>query len=278
MKIDYRMLMEEGERVARRAGAMIRSKIGHVAVHEKGPADLVTEADIASQELVREMLAGMHPDHRLIGEEDAATPGTPAAWITSGNTAEAAAAKSGFVWIVDPIDGTTNYAHGVPLYCVSLALAHDGDLVVGIVYDPNQDECFTAARGAGAFLNGHPIRSSRVVDLEDALCALSFPAHVQRSDSDVLCFMELIGRTQSIRRTGSAALNLAYVAAGRFDAASAYRTKIWDFAAGTVLVREAGGVITTWSGEPITLCHTPHIAAATPELAETLLVCTRRFP
>ncbi|MDO4558390.1 MAG: inositol monophosphatase, partial [Planctomycetia bacterium] len=142
-------------------------------------------------------------------------------------------------------------------------------------FDPNRDECFSAATGVGAFLNGRPIRPSRTTDLEHSLYATSFPTNVQRNDPDVRCFMDVVDRTLSIRRTGSAALNLAYVACGRFDVASAYRTKLWDFAAGTVLVRESGGVITTWTGEPIPLTDSPHLATSTPELAATLLGRTR---
>lgn len=267
-KMDYRPFLENCEWIAKRAGGLIREKVGHVAIREKGPADLVTEADLASQELVRSMLAEIYPTHLLVGEED--SPERRADPARDPSRAE-------FAWIVDPIDGTTNYAHGVPFYCISLALAHRGRLVVGVVYDPNQDECFTAAEGVGAFLNGKPIHPSSVTDLEHALYATSFPAHVQKNDPDVQCFMELVGKTQSIRRTGSAALNLAYVAAGRFDVASAYKTKIWDYAAGTVLVQVAGGMILTWKGEPIPLADAPHLATATPQLAETLLRCTSKI-
>ena len=264
--MDYRPFMEECERIVRRVGSLIRKKVGHVQVYEKGPADLVTEADLAAQELVRELLTQSHPEHLLIGEEDSAQ------WRASHDPR-----NTEFAWIVDPIDGTTNYAHGVPFYCVSLAMAHRGELVVGAIFDPNQDECFSASRGHGAFLNGRPIHPSPTTHLDHALFATSFPAHVQRDDPDVRCFMRIVDRTQSIRRTGSAALNLAYVACGRFDVASAYKTKLWDFAAGTVLVQESGGVITTWRGEPIPLADTPHLATATPELSETLLACTREI-
>src|SRR5262249_35943039 len=156
-------------------------------------------------------------------------------------------------WIVDPLDGTTNYVHRIPEYAVSLALERGGEVLVGCVFHPLAGECYTAARGGGAFLNGQRLRASGVVGLSQAVVAASFPPKVT-SDSPALAdFARVILTCQSIRRTGSAALNLCYVAAGRFDAYWAHETKTWDVAAGSLLVREAGGVITAIDGSPFSV-------------------------
>jgi myo-inositol-1(or 4)-monophosphatase len=180
-------------------------------------------------------------------------------------------AKSGTVqrraeyrWITDPLDGTTNYAHGVPHYCVSLALERSGDLLVGAVYDPVLDECFTAAAGRGARLNERPIATSGVSELSEALAAVGFPPDVQPNSPDLLLFLEMLHHCQAIRRTGSSALNLCYLAAGRFDVYWSYSTKIWDVAAGALILREAGGAITSPSGGDFVL-ETGHFLAAANE-------------
>ena len=152
-----------------------------------------------------------------------------------------ATARAEYRWIVDPLDGTTNFVHGVPHYCVSLALERNGELLVGAVYDPLLEECFTAAAGQGAWLNGRPIHTSQVSLLSEALAAVGFPPKVTRDSPDLLLFLEMVCRCQAIRRTGSSALNLCYLAAGRFDLYWSYSTNIWDVAAGVLILREAGG-------------------------------------
>ena len=216
---DYAKICEQA---ARAGGAVVSDWVGRIAVRKKGHADLVTQADLASQEAVRHIVLGAFPDHTLLGEEDSpqqtATPST-------------ATPRAEYRWIVDPLDGTTNYVHQVPHYAVSLALEHRGKVLVGTVYDPTSDECFTATAGQGARLNGQPIATSPVTDLSEALAASGFPNQVLPDSPDLLVFLEALWQCQAVRRTGCASLNLCYVAAGRFDVCWAYSTKIWDVAA-----------------------------------------------
>jgi myo-inositol-1(or 4)-monophosphatase len=211
---------------------------------------LVTEADLASQECVREKLLSAFPRHGFLAEENANHPSS----------------DDGLRWIVDPLDGTMNYVHGVPGYAVSIALEQSGKPLVGVVYDPILRECYSAIAGGGAFLNDRPIRVTRVTDLSQALVATSFSAKVPRDSPEISLFAEILVRSQSTRRMGSAALNLCYLAAGRFDAYFALNTKIWDVAAGVLLVREAGGVITDLSGGDINLEKPQFVGAASAEL------------
>lgn len=252
---DFALVCEDA---VHRAGAVLLERLGKVKFREKARSDLVTEADFASQEVVRQTIAAAFPDHTILGEED--VPGTAAP-----------AGASEYRWIVDPLDGTTNYVHQVPFFSVSLALERQGELLVGAVYNPVSDECFLATAGQGAFLNGTRLRTSEVTALENAMVSMGFPATVTPDSPDLRLFNEAVYHCQSMRRTGSAALNLAYVAAGRFDAAWAYATKIWDIAAGLLLIQEAGGVATNFSGNKLRLEHTPVIAAANPTLHAVLM-------
>lgn len=244
--------LEVCQRAVRLAGATLQDWIGRTNVRYKGPADLVTEADLASQEVIRQTVLGAFPDHSLLGEEG------PIGRDTSRQTE--------YRWVADPLDGTTNFVHRVPHYCVSLALERAGNAVVGAVFDPNTGECFTATAGQGATLNGQKIRTSEVARLSDALAVANLPAHVTPESPDLLVFLRAVHQCQAIRRTGSAALNLCYLAAGRFDVLWAFSTKIWDLAAGTLIVREAGGVLTSPEGGPFVLDEARCIAAATPAL------------
>jgi len=256
------------EQAARAGGAVLIEKFGHVTAREKGPADLVTEADFASQEAIRRRILGAFPDHAFLGEEgqtrDADRPH------------DAAPGGCEFRWIVDPLDGTTNYVHGVPHFSVSLALERAGELAAACVYDPVAEECFTAVAGQGACLNGEAIRTSTVWRPEEALASTGFPAMVQRDSVDVRLFLEGLQLFQALRRTGSAALNLSYVAAGRFDAAWSLSTKVWDVAAGVLLIREAGGVVTSPNGGPLALEQGKVAAAANGRLHAQLLAMMAR--
>jgi myo-inositol-1(or 4)-monophosphatase len=240
------------QQAVRGAAATIQDWIGRTSVRHKGPSDLVTEADYAAQEVVRQMVLGAFPDHCLLGEE--------------GRVDGPAAERTAYRWIADPLDGTTNFVHGVPHYAVSLALEHNGAVLVGAVLDPSLDECFTAVLGQGAWLNGRPIRTSRVLQLADALAATGFPASVWPQSPDLLVFNQAIYRCQGVRRSGSAALNLCYLAAGRYDVVWGFSTKVWDVAAGSLLIREAGGVITSPEGGEFILDQARFIAAANPAL------------
>jgi myo-inositol-1(or 4)-monophosphatase len=250
------------ETAARAGASALLAWKGRIHVREKGPADLVTEADLASQEAIQATILDAFPDHDFLAEEDTAP----------------AARRSAYRWIVDPLDGTTNYIHRVPQYAVSVALEHDSQILVGTVYDPSADECFAAVRGGGARLNGEPFHSSATVDISKAMVAVSFPARVELGSRPLLDFEKVVVRCRAVRRSGSAALNLCYVACGRFDAYFARETKAWDVAAGALLVTEAAGTITGIDGKPFSLERPAFIAAGSTGLHAELfnLVGDRR--
>src|SRR5687767_4465606 len=206
-------------------------------IDKKGAIDLVTEVDVAVERMFRALVAERFPDHQVLAEEmgGSATP------------------PRGPCWVFDPIDGTTNFAHGLPIFCSSLALEVDGIADVAAVYDPTRKELFTAERGGGAFLNGRPIQVSAAATLLDALLVTGFPYDVHgRVDEIVGLFGAFVGRARAVRRLGSAAIDLCYVAAGRMDGFWEMDLKPWDIAAGALIVAEAGGTVTTLSGQPFT--------------------------
>jgi myo-inositol-1(or 4)-monophosphatase len=243
------------ERAARAGGQVLLDWIGKIAAREKAPADLVTEADLASQEEIRRILLSAYQDHSFLGEE-----GGP----VGPSDAE-------FRWLVDPLDGTTNYVHQIPHYCVSVALERRKGLVCGAVFDPVSQECFTGELGGGAYLNGRRICASKVQRLDQAVVAVSLPPKLAPDSRELGEMVRMALAAQAIRRTGSAALNLCYVAAGRFDAYWGGKTKPWDVAAGALLIREAGGVITDYQGGPLDVNLARFVAAATPALHEQML-------
>lgn len=249
--------VEVGEQAARAGGEILLEYQHRITSREKGPRDLVTEADLASQQRIRDILLSAFPDHDFLGEED--DPGA------------APAAGRDFRWIVDPLDGTLNYVHGLQAYAVSIALEHRGEVIAAIVFDPILDECYTAARGEGARLNGTAIKASGCQTASAALVAASFSPLVTRESLEVTRFLAALEACQGLRRMGSAALNLAYVAAGRLDAYWATSVKIWDIAAGVLLVREAGGSVTHIEGGPLDLRHPELLATASQPLSSELL-------
>jgi myo-inositol-1(or 4)-monophosphatase len=217
---------------AREAGALLLTRARDPGtVSEKGRrGDLVTDADRAAETAVLERLTRSFPNAAILAEEGGMRAGS-----------------SGERWIVDPLDGTTNFAHGYPLYCVSVGYECDGELIAGVIYAPAIDECFTARRGAGARLNGVPIRVSNVERLHDAMVCTGFqPSDYGRNGK---WFAAMSDRAQAVRRDGSAALDLAFVACGRFDGFWEFDLKPWDVAAGTLIVREAGGTVSQTRGE-----------------------------
>ncbi|MCO6454292.1 MAG: inositol monophosphatase [Pirellulaceae bacterium] len=259
--------LQVAEQAARAAGRVLRDLSGRVQIREKGPKDLVTEADLAAQRVIRDILLGAFPGHQFLGEED--LPETDGPRERPGD----------YCWVVDPLDGTTNYSHQLPQYSVSIALVRNDQVQVGLVYDPSLDEVFSAEAGRGAALNGVPIQTSRCQHLAAALVAASFSANVPRGSTEIARFVEVLHSAQALRRMGSAALNLCYLAAGRLDAYWATSVKSWDVAAGWLLVREAGGMVTGVDGGPFDW-RQPHFAAAsTPalhgELLEVLLRASR---
>jgi myo-inositol-1(or 4)-monophosphatase len=230
--------LHAAKEAARRGADALEGWRARFRVQEKGRADLVTEADHASQEAIRDYLAHRFPDHQFIGEEGEAATCRPGA---DGSP----------TWIVDPLDGTTNYVHDCPLYCVSIGLLAAGELVVGVVYDPRQRELFSAAKGLGAWLGDRPVSVSKVDRLEQALLATGFAPDLRGQELTLDWWRYFSFRTQSLRRTGSTALNLAYVACGRFDGYWAFDNHPWDVAGGFVLVQEAGGRLSRCDGRPI---------------------------
>lgn len=204
-------------------------------VDKKGTIDLVTEVDIECERMCRAILAERFPDHDILAEEMSRDPQQPS--------------TSTHRWVYDPLDGTTNYAHGLPIFCSSLALQIDGRTVVGAIYDPTRAELFTAERGTGAFLNGQRLRVSAAAELIDALLVTGFPYDVHKHTADlVTMFGAFLGRARAVRRLGSAALDLCYVAAGRFDGYWEQHLWPWDVAAGALIVAEAGGTVTGMDG------------------------------
>jgi len=251
MSSEYQKICEH---VARVGGRILRDMLGKVGVREKGRADLVTDADFAVQQAIRDIVLGAYPDHAFVGEESDWQPGTERSVVTG---------SSGFRWIVDPLDGTTNFVHGVPLFATSVALARGNEVLCGAVYNPMLEEFFSATQGQGAFLNGTPIHTSNVTEISEALASVSFPTTTDSDSPDLLAFLKLVPVAQAIRRTGSTAINLAYIAAGRFDLMTCYGSNAWDVAAGVILVQEAGGIISDPSGTPFDLDKGATLASAT---------------
>jgi len=206
-----------------------------VRIDKKGVIDLVTEADVAVERMFRALVGGRFPDHAVLAEELGASGPPP-----DGSTPR---------WIFDPIDGTTNFAHGLPIFCASLALEIEGRIEIAAVYDPTRRELFTAERGGGAFLNGEPMRVSPAAELVDSVLCTGFPYDVHETVDEIVgLFGRFVGRARAVRRLGSAALDLCYVAAGRLDGFWERRLQAWDIAAGALLVEEAGGRISTLTG------------------------------
>jgi myo-inositol-1(or 4)-monophosphatase len=261
MTLDLKASLETATHAARQAAAELESWRSRFTVREKGRADLVTEADLAAQKIVRRTLLDRFPDHAFLGEEDGANPRRP------GRDAPP-------TWIVDPLDGTTNYVHDFPMYCVSIGLLAADELVVGVVYDPRQDELFAAAKGQGATLNGDAIRTSAIAELGDALLATGFPADLDRQERQHDWWRYFARRTQSLRRTGSTALNFAYVACGRFDASWGFDNNPWDVAGAVVLIQEAGGITTAIDGRPYD-CFDPACVASNGPLHPAMLAALK---
>jgi myo-inositol-1(or 4)-monophosphatase len=219
--------------IAREAGIFLKDKLNSVhTIDYKGEINLVTEVDKISEEMITSKINALFPEHDILAEEFTD--------IDRG---------SDFRWIIDPLDGTTNYAHGYPYFCVSIALERLNIMTVGIVYDPMLDEMFVAEKGKGAFLNDREIHVSNTRGIIKSLLATGFPYDIREdSHNNLNYFNEMILKAQAIRRAGSAALDLAYVAAGRFDGFWELKLNPWDIAAGWLLVEEAGGIVTDMGG------------------------------
>lgn len=253
------------EQAARAGGSILLDWQHRFIAKEKGCRDLVTEADLASQQAIREILLGRYGDHDFLGEEDASFPLAKKNFRTSR-----------YRWIVDPLDGTANYVHGLPAFAVTIALEKDGQIVLGVIFDPVSEELFHVVRGEGAFLNGQPLQTSGCTSPERAMVAVSFAPDVPRGSVEISRFIEALHSCQSVRRLGSAALNLAYLAAGRLDSYWATSVKIWDVAAGLLMVEEAGGTVSRIDGAELDLAKPEFLASANAPLqAEMLAILSR---
>jgi len=229
---------------ARDAGRLLLEKFGTgVRIQMKGDINLVTEADLASEALIIERIKSYYPRHSILAEEsgEAVVIGGDSTWK----------------WIIDPLDGTTNYAHGYPCFCVTIALEHQGEIVIGVTYDPTRNELFSAERGRGASLNNRPIRVSRTEKLGDALLVTGFPYDIKQRPRFERNLVELLSNSRGVRRDGSAAIDLAYVACGRFDGFWEEGLNPWDVAAGWLIVEEAGGQVSYYDGTKFSIYKPP---------------------
>ena len=233
--INFQPLIKTATEAAMQAGMLLLhyARDGFRITH-KSPIDLVTEADHAAEQCVIDIILANFPDHRILAEERGEIDQSP----------------SHYRWIIDPLDGTTNFAHGFPAYCVSIGLEYKGECVLGVVYDPTRDELFSATRGDGARVNDRSIHVSQTPQLDQALLVTGFAYDIRENPNNNLDhFTRFALRAQGLRRTGSAALDLCYVAAGRFDGFWEVKLKPWDMAAGVVILQESGGQITNLRGQ-----------------------------
>jgi len=247
--------MNVAREAAFKAGKLLRENLnGERQISFKGDINLVTEMDRRSEQTVVNMLLAAFPRHGVIAEEETTIQHS-----------------SGYTWIIDPLDGTTNYAHGYPCFSVSIALEHEGEIILGVVYDPMREEIFTAQKGEGAFLNGKQVRVSGVDTLLASLLATGFPYDRKESGKNNMdYFHDLLMASQEVRRDGSAALDLCTVAAGRFDGFWELKLHPWDIAAGSLIVREAGGTVSDFSGTGFTL-HDKEILATNGKIHGAVL-------
>jgi myo-inositol-1(or 4)-monophosphatase len=244
-------------KAARRAGAIINrasQDIGTLTVKSKNFNDFVSEVDIAAERAIIDTLKEVYPDHGFMGEE-------------SGSTTH----QSDFIWIIDPLDGTTNFLHNFPQYCVSIALQHKGEITQAVIYEPNRNDLYTATKGRGAFLNDKRIRVSKCDKLKESLIGTGFPFRdFKHLDTYLAMFKSMLQKTTGIRRPGSAALDLAYVANGSLDAFWEIGLSPWDIAAGALLVQEAGGIISNLNGKEGWL-QSGNVLAASPKIYDAIL-------
>src|SRR5215475_4875103 len=247
--------LEAAVEIAREAGALLANFFERRVPFElKGDFDLVTEADRTSEQLVVERLRSHFPSHSIVAEE--------------GGGHES---PSEYRWYVDPLDGTTNFAHSFPMFNVTLGLERAGERIAGVVYDPVRQEMFTAERGAGAYLNNRRIRVSATRRLGDSLASTGFPSRKRHHNVNIHFYYQLAMASHGVRRTGSAAIDLAYVASGRLDFFWEFGLKPWDQAAGVLLVEEAGGAVSDMSGKPLSITASDHVLADNGVLHEEVL-------
>ena len=244
---------------AREAGQILLDKFGRkINVSMKGNINLVTEADLASEKLILEKIRSHYPKHSILAEES----GESNVAVIDGETA--------WKWIIDPLDGTTNFAHGYPCFCVTIALEHNGEIVVGATFDPTRNELFAAEKGNGVTLNGRQIRVSETENLKDALLVTGFPYDVTQRENFTRHFSGFTKKSRGIRRDGSAAIDMAYVACGRFDGFWEEGLHAWDVAAGVLMIEEAGGRVSYYDGSKFSV-YKPPICASNGLIHEEML-------
>jgi myo-inositol-1(or 4)-monophosphatase len=242
-------------RAAQDAGRLLRDRLGtRIDVSHKGAINLVTDVDLASEKLIRDAIATHYPRHQVLAEE--------------GGLDEQV---SDYRWVVDPLDGTTNYAHGYPIFCVSIALEYRGEIVLGVVYDPMRDELFAAERGLGASLNNRPIRVSSTDDLMMSLLSTGFPYDIKTSKlTNLDHWSNFAMKAQALRRDGAAAIDLCYIACGRFDGFWELNLGSWDTAAGALIATEAGAKVTDFHGNRFSI-YKPEIVASNGLIHDRML-------
>ncbi|MCA9051513.1 MAG: inositol monophosphatase [Planctomycetaceae bacterium] len=255
MDVKYADILTVAVEAAQTGGQILQGWRGRFSVREKSRSNLVTEADHASQQAIYDHIRRTFSDHHFLGEE--------------GLNEETS--DSQYRWIIDPLDGTSNYVHGFPYYAVSIGVQHCGELVAGVIFDPNRGELFTAVKDGGAFLNGERIRTSGETDPAAAMAMASLPVGGRDTDPAVRRFLKSLNHLQTVQRSGSAALNLACVACGRVDAFWSTSLKPWDVAAGVLLVEEAGGVVTDIEGGKIDIMTPSLLAAAGEKIGQDLV-------
>ena len=241
--------------IAREAGALLADFFErHIAFEVKGEFDLITEADRSSEKLIVERLRSRFPTHAIVAEEGGG-----------------AAGSSEYRWYVDPLDGTTNFAHSFPMFNVTLGLERAGEVIAGVIFDPVRQEMFTAERGGGAYLNGRRMRVSGIRCLAESLGSTGFPSRKRSHNVNIHFYYQLAMASHGVRRTGSAALDLAYVACGRLDFFWEFGLKPWDQAAGTLLVTEAGGKVTDMRGDPHSITQSDDLLADNSTIHDEVL-------
>ncbi len=248
--------LSEVEALARAAGEILKAGFGkNIQVDLKGTIDVVTEVDHRSERFLMAEILERYPDHGIIAEESGGQSG-----------------RTDALWYIDPLDGTVNYAHALPLFSVSIAYGRAGQIELGVIYDPMHDECFSAARGQGSRLNGQPVTVSSVSQLDQSLLVTGFPYDIRTNpDNNLDHYARFSVRTQGVRRLGSAALDMGYVAAGRLDGFWELRLNAWDVAAGALIVQEAGGIVTNLGGGSNFLQPPFSLLAANPHLHPQML-------
>ena len=253
MSVTPSTYLPEIREIAQQAGDLLMSHFGKVAIEYKGEVDIVTIADREAEQLIVSAIRQRWPDHDITGEEGTDTR-----------------TGSDFRWYIDPLDGTTNFAHGYPVFCVSIALEHQNERIAGVVYDPTRKEMFAAAKGSGAELNDRRIHVSKTMQLSESIVATGFPSKKRNKNPNIHFYHHITMRTHGIRRAGSAALDLAYTACGRFDGYWEFNLNPWDTAAGVLLVQEAGGIVTDFWNGPFAIASR-EVLAANPAIHPALL-------